>query len=152
MTHPLLLVDTPVLLHAVDDADPARRDQARVWLSVCWTSRCGRVTVQALNEFYAQARRLFQTALSAGDARAEVRRYQHWKPWALDHATVETAWALESRHGLRFDLALELASAQHLGCRVLLTDRLPHGLQLESVTVLDPFACGPDALPAAATG
>lgn len=147
MNQPLLiLVDTPVLLAAVDDAAPAQRDMARNWLAACWSGRCGRLTVQALQRFYALARQRFGTPLSAGDARAEVRRYQHWKPWSLDHATMETAWAVESRYGLSFDDALEVASAQHLACRFWLTDRLPHGQAIDSVTVLNPFVAGPEGL------
>ncbi|MEQ1804279.1 MAG: hypothetical protein ABL900_02795 [Burkholderiaceae bacterium] len=49
-----------------------------------------------MSEFYSNTRRKFTNAIAAGDARAEMRRYQQWQPWATDHATVETAWAIES--------------------------------------------------------
>ena len=145
-----VFVDTGVLLHAIDDHDTDRRDCARVWLSACWTARSGRTSVQVLSEFYAHARRHFPTAISAGDARALVRRYQHWKPWVVDHATIETAWAFESRHELPYADALILAAAQQQECRFIASDRWAHGRQFESVTVVDPFTTLLESLGAAA--
>jgi len=139
-------VDVPLLLQAGDDRDPARRDRARDWLRKCWSERRGRLSVQVLNEYYREVSRQFATPIAAGDARAEVRRYQHWKPWQVDHATVETAWAIESRYGLPYWDALVVASAQQQGCACVLSDRLPHGMQIDSVQVLDPFLTPPERL------
>ena len=147
---PRVFVDTGVLLHAIDDHDTARRDRARAWLAGCWTARSGRTSVQVLSEFYAHARRHFPTAISAGDARALVRRYQHWKPWVVDHATIETAWAFESRHELAYADALILAAAQQQECRFIASDRWADGRQFESVTVIDPFSTAFDTLGATA--
>ena len=88
-----VFVDTNVLLYTFDDAYPDKRDQAQAWVSACWLQRRGRVSTQVLNEFYANARKRFRHLITPGDARAEVRRYQEWSPWQIDHATVETAWA-----------------------------------------------------------
>jgi len=41
-----------------------------------------------------------------------VRRYQRWHPWAVDHATVESAWSIESRFGLAYLDALVVAAAK----------------------------------------
>jgi predicted nucleic acid-binding protein len=139
-----IFVDTNVLLYAFDDREPAKRDRARAWLSACWRARNGRLSTQVLNEFYANARKRFATAISAGDARAEVRRYQRWTPWQIDQATVETAWAVESRYGINYWDALMVAAAQHLGCERLLTEDLQHGQQIDSVRIVNPFAEGPE--------
>ncbi len=140
------MLDTPVLLHCFDDREPDKRDRARQWVSACWTRRCGRISVQVLSEFYTHARQQFVDAISAGDARAEVRRYQHWKPWQTDHATMETAWAIESRFGLNYWDALVVAAAQHQGCRYLLSDDLPHGQQIDGVQIINPFLADPAVL------
>jgi len=143
---PTVFVDTNVLLYAFDDQTPAKRDQARRWLEVCWQRRCGRVSTQVLNEFYANARRKFATAISAGDARAEVRRYQVWHPWQIDHPTVETAWAVESRYGLSYWDALMVAAAQQMGCVVFLTEDLQHNQQIDKLRIINPFLVGPELL------
>ena len=141
-----VFVDAVVLLQAVDDQDAAKRDQARRWLASCWTRRCGRLSPQVLNEFYLQARQKFPSAVSAGDARAEVRRYQNWRPWVIDQPTVEAAWAIEARYQLGFWDALIVSSAQQQGCNSLLTDALPHDQQIDGVHILNPFLVEPDVL------
>ena len=142
----LTFLDTNVLLYCVDDRVPARRDRAQQWVTACWTRRCGRTSAQVLEEFYANARRRFPTAISAGDARAVVRRYQHWNPWQNDPATLETAWAIESRYGFGWWDALVVAAAQQQGCRYVVSEALQHGLQVDSVQILNPFEIGPDVL------
>ena len=134
-----VFVDTHVLLYCFDDHDPAKRDQARGWIAACWQRRCGRISTQVLNEFYSNARRRFPTALSAGDARAEVRRYQRWQPWQIDHPTMETAWAVESRYQLDYADALIVAAAQAQGCAYLLSEDLQHGRRIHGVRIVDPF-------------
>jgi predicted nucleic acid-binding protein len=141
-----VFVDTNVLIHGEDGADRVKHEAALGWLRKLWLRRCGRLSAQVLNEFYVNATRKIRPALSAGDARAEVRRYQRWQPWALDHATVETAWAVESRFGLSFWDSLIVASAQAQGCAYLLTEDLQHEQQIDSVKVINPFLVGPELL------
>jgi predicted nucleic acid-binding protein len=145
-----VFLDTNVLLYAVDDKDISKRDRARLWLAECWQRRCGRLSMQVLNEFYSNVRKKFESALSAGDARAEVRRYQHWRPWVIDHATIETAWAVESRFRLNYWDALVVAAAQQQGCTLLLSEDLQHDQQIDGVRVVNPFLVGPDLLDATA--
>jgi predicted nucleic acid-binding protein len=139
-------LDTNVLLYCIDDRTPAKRDSAQAWVAACWTRRCGRTSAQVLNEFYVNARRKFPSAISAGDARAVVRRYQHWSPWQNDQATVETAWGIETRYGFSYWDALVLAAAQQQGCAYVISENMQHGQQVDSVQILDPFRTGPEVL------
>ena len=142
----LVFVDTNVLLYGVDDRDLAKRDRARAWIAACWSHHCGRLSSQVLNEFYWNARKKFPSAVSAGDARAEVRRLQQWQPWIVDHATVESAWAIESRWGLSYWDALMVAAAQQQGCTFLLTEDLQHDQMIDKLRILNPFLIGPEVL------
>jgi predicted nucleic acid-binding protein len=146
MAEPLVFLDTNILLYAFDDRDVRKRDASRGWLSACWARRCGRISSQVLHEFYWNARKKFPTALSAGDARAEVRRYQLWQPWQVDHATVESAWAVESRWQMGYWDALMVAAAQQQGCELLLTEDLQHEQRIDRLRILNPFLVGPEAL------
>ncbi|MBS0449422.1 MAG: PIN domain-containing protein [Proteobacteria bacterium] len=145
-----IFVDTNVLVYAIDDQDPGKRDRAREWLAACWKHRCGRLSTQVLNEFYVNVRKKFPGPVSAGDARAEIRRYQAWRPWLIDHPTVETAWAVETRYGINYGDALMVAAAQHLGCSLLLTEDLQHDQQIDGVKIVSPFRVGPEILEVAA--
>lgn len=141
-----VFVDTNVLLYCFDARDRVKRGGAQAWVAWCWQRQCGRISTQVLSEFYSNARKKFSSAISAGDARAEVRRYQHWQPWAIDHATVEAAWAIESRFNLNYWDALIVAAAQQQGCGHLLSEDLQHGQQLDGVEVVNPFKSTPQQI------
>lgn len=145
-----VFVDTNVLIYSEDGADPQKQTQALAWLGEMWRRRCGRLSTQVLNEFYVNVTRKLKPGMPAGDARAEVRRYQRWQPWAVDHATVETAWAIESRFGLSYWDSLIVAAAQAQGCDILLTEDLQHEQRIDKVQILNPFLVGPDVLDATA--
>jgi predicted nucleic acid-binding protein len=140
-----VFVDTNVLLYAEDGADAMKQAQALAWLGELWRRRCGRLSSQVLNEFYVNATRRVRPPMPAGDARAEVRRYQRWRPWQIDHATVESAWAIESRFRLGYWDALIVSAAQHLGCGLLLSENLQHD-RIDSVRIVNPFRVGPALL------
>ena len=141
-----VFVDTNVLLYAVDDKDLDKRDRSRQWLAACWKHRCGRLSTQVLNEFYVNVRKKFSGTVSAGDARADIRRYQLWRPWAIDHPTVEAAWAVETRYGINYWDALMVAAAQQQGCTLMLTEDLQHDQDIDGVRVVNPFRAGPELL------
>jgi predicted nucleic acid-binding protein len=144
-----VFVDTNVLIYSEDGADAVKQARAIDWLQQLWQRRCGRLSTQVLNEFYVNATRRILPPMPAGDARAEVRRYQRWQPWAIDHATVEAAWSVESRFGFNYWDALIVAAAQQQGCELLLTEDLQHDQQIDGVRVINPFKVGPELLDAA---
>ena len=134
-----VFVDTGVLLHSEDGADSVKQKAAIAWLDTLWQRGTGRLSTQVLDAFYVSATRKIQPPMPAGDARAEVRRYELWQPSLTDHATVESAWAIESRYGLTYSDSLIVAAAQHLGCRYLLSEDLAHEKHYGGVQVINPF-------------
>ena len=132
-------VDTDILLAADDRGDEVRRQQARAWMLMLWQLRRGRLSTQVLNAYYVHITRNLGMGLTQGDARAKVRRLQQWKPWQIDHQTVETAWGFEARFGLNFGDSLMLAAAQHTGCAYVLTLALAHVSQFGPLRVINPF-------------
>ncbi|WP_207795938.1 PIN domain-containing protein [Kinneretia aquatilis] len=141
-----VFVDTSVLILSEDGAQPEAREQVMAVLRLLWQQRRGRLSTQVLNDFYRLVTTRIQPPMPNGDARAEVRRYQRWQPWAIDHATVESAWSIESRFGLPYADALIVAAAKAQGCTRLLSLELKHELQLDSVQILNPLLMAPEAL------
>ena len=144
-----VFVDTSVLLYSEDGADRAKQARAVDWLHALWLRRLGRLSTQVLNEFYANATHRLKPPMPQGDARAEVRRYQRWQPWLVDHATVETAWSVQSRFGLNYWDALIVAAAQAQGCRYLLSEDMQHRQVMDQMQIINPFLIGPELLDAA---
>jgi predicted nucleic acid-binding protein len=58
MTAPIF-VDTKVLIHALDEAEPKKLQAARTWRAELWKSRRGRISYQVL-----QRRKRFPDLLS----------------------------------------------------------------------------------------
>ena len=133
-----VFVDTSVLVAAEDTAAPALHAQVLNGLDPLWKRRTGRVSAQGLTEFYESVTGRALNPMPQGDARAAIRRYNTWTPWQLDAATLETAWALQTRHALAWGDCLALASAQHSGCAALLSLHLPKGVQYCGVQVVHP--------------
>lgn len=138
-----VFVDTNVLVYCEDAAFPKKQARAVEWLEALWRTRTGRVSTQVLNELYVTLTRKLKPAYPTGDARAEVRRYQTWQPLAQDHALMEAAWAFEARYGLSFWDSLIVASAQQLGCDILLSEDLQHGQKFGEMQVINPFQAHP---------
>ncbi len=141
-----VFVDTNVLIYGEDRSDAKKHAQAVEWLGELWRRRCGRLSTQVLIEFYVNVTKKIKPAMPNGDARAEVRRYQRWQPWAVDHATVESAWAIESRFALTYWDALIVAAARQLGCQIVLSEDMQHEQRIDSVQILNPFLVGPSIL------
>ena len=141
----LVFVDTKVLISAEDGAEADKQHRALDWIERLWRARSGRLSTQVLNEFYVNVTRKLKPAMPQGDARARVRRYAAgWNPWQIDHATVETAWAMEARHGLQYWDCLVLAAAQHSGCTLVLSEDMQHEGLYGAVQVINPFLASID--------
>ena len=136
----LVFVDTKVLISAEDGAEADKQHRALDWIERLWRARSGRLSTQVLNEFYVNVTRKLKPPMPQGDARATVRRFAAgWNPWQIDQATVETAWAMEARHGLQYWDCLVLAAAQHSGCALVLSEDMQHEGRYGAVQVINPF-------------
>ena len=116
-----VFVDASVLVAAENAHEPALQAACVAWLDALWAARTGRVSQDELVRFYDACTQQAARPLPQGDARAAIRRYQTWTAWALDAATLESAWAVQARLGLPFSACLTVAAAQHSGCAWLLS-------------------------------
>jgi predicted nucleic acid-binding protein len=139
-----IFVDTNVFLYAVDASDRRKQTAARRWRDELWKSRCGKISFQVLEEFYAQVSRKWPKGREA--ARAEIRDLLAWQPVEIRGETLERAWRLQDRFQLSFWDALIVACAQLSECRYLLTEDLQDGQDFQGLEVVSPFAREPEAL------
>lgn len=135
----LAFVDTAVLISAEDGAEADKQHSALAWIERLWRAQRPPVHAGAERVLRQRPRASSNQPLPQGDARARVRRYAAgWNPWQIDHATVETAWAMEARHGLQYwdCLVLAAASAQRL---TLVLEDMQHEGRYGAVQVINPF-------------
>jgi predicted nucleic acid-binding protein len=137
----LVFVDSNVLIHAVDEANPKKHKAAKLWLEELWKSRCGRVSFQVLQEFYANVTTKWPPA--RGQVQAEIRNLLAWRPVIIDAETVENAWKLQDRYKISFWNGLIVSSAKAASCTYLLTEDLQAGQDMDAVVVVNPFRSDP---------
>jgi predicted nucleic acid-binding protein len=139
-----VFVDTNIFLYALDQTDPRKQEAARNWRARLWRTRSGRLSVQVLQEFYANVLRKWPSAHDV--ARAEIRDLCAWRPVAMDAELLESGWKIQDRHHLSFWDSLIVAAAKSSSSRYLLTEDLQPGQDLDGIVVVNPFLTDPTAL------
>ncbi len=90
-----------------------------------------------LHEFYANAVR--KTGVPVTRARQIVTVFTRWTPSGVDAPLIERSWCWMDHAQLSYWDSLILASAERLGCAVLLTEDFQADRQYGSVRMVDPF-------------
>jgi predicted nucleic acid-binding protein len=137
----LVFVDSNVLIYAVDEGNLKKHEAAKLWRSELWKSRCGRVSFQVLQEFYANVIRKWPPARE--QVQAEIRNLLAWRPVVINAETLESSWKIQERFQLSFWDSLIVAAAKAASCRYLLTEDLQADQDLDGVVVVDPFRSDP---------
>lgn len=143
----LYFVDTNVLVYSRDSSEPDKQPRAHEWLSALWHHRCGRTSVQVLNEYYVTVTRKLEPGLTEEEAWADLGSLLAWHPLAVDAALMRRARAASQRFALSWWDALIVAAAQASRCAFLLTEDLQDGQDLDGARIIDPFQHGPEGLP-----
>jgi predicted nucleic acid-binding protein len=136
-----VFVDTNVLLYSVDRRDSRKQARACAWLDYLWRHGEGRLSWQVLHEFYANAVR--KTGVPVTQAREMFTVFTRWTPSGVDAPLIERGWYWMDNAQLSYWDSLILASAERLGCAVLLTEDFQADRQYGSIQVIDPFGTVP---------
>lgn len=138
-----LSFDSNVLVYTADRLDHrhARAVEvvARAALADCVLS------VQSVAEFYHVVTR--KRMVPAEEAQAQVDDMLESFPGiSCDSATLRDAVAAARRHGLTFWDAMLWATVRAAGCRILFTEDLQDGRELEGVRFVNPFDAANDRI------
>ena len=139
-----VFLDTNVLLYALDQANAKKQVAARAWRAELWNNKRGRVSVQVLQEFYANVLRKWPSARD--EARAEIRNLVAWHPLPMDSELLVRSWKFQDRYQLSFWDSLIVAAAKSSACQYLLTEDLQPGQDFDGVIVVNPFMRDPASI------
>jgi predicted nucleic acid-binding protein len=131
-------VDTNVLVYAVDDTEPKKRDIARQTLG---SNRYGEfvLSAQILSEFYVTVTRKLTEPMSEAKA-AEVVDWLSLRSRVLiDNGLVKSAVQISRSSQISYWDGLVVAAAARAGCERLLTEDLKDGQVIGSVCIENPF-------------
>lgn len=138
-----VFVDTNVLVYLRDSTEPEKQRAAAEWMARLWESGEGRLSTQILHEYYVTVTAKLDPGLPTDEAREDVIALRSWNPLEPDAEILEDAWAVEDRYGFSFWDALVVAAARRLDCRILLTEDLQHGQDLDGLRIMSPFEVSP---------
>ena len=134
------LVDTNVLVYALDPRDAAKQERAIQVLDQVIRSGQAVLSAQCLSELFAASTRRLPEPLTSAEALAQVERFAR----ACRVVDVTPAVVLEgcrgvTAHGMSLWDALIWAAAKLNQIPYVLTEDAEHGRFLEGVRFLDPF-------------
>ncbi len=135
-------VDTNVLVYAVDDSEPEKREIARRSLG---SSRYGQVVLstQVLGEFYVTVTRKLAAPLADTKAFEALDWLGLLPVVSIDTTLVTSAVHVSRSAQLSYWDGLVVAAAARGGCQRLLSEDLNDGQQIGSVRVENPFRTVP---------
>jgi len=133
-------VDANVLVYSFDESDPVKQRRAADVMRVLWESHSGRLSHQVLQEFYVTVTRKLNPPLPRDRAREEIRDLFAWRPIQPAEALLEDAWHIQDRFGFSWWDSLIVASARVQNCKVLLSEDLQDGLDIDGLRVMNPFS------------
>lgn len=130
--------DTNVLLYSVSTV-PEETAKARMAKALL-ANRDIALSVQVLQEFYAQATRASRTnRLTHDEAVGFIRTWRRFLTQELSLSVLDDALALKSRFQISYWDAAILAAARAAGCTEVLSEDLNEGQDYGGVIVVNPF-------------
>lgn len=136
-----ILVDTNVLVYAIDPADPVKRERAEMVLAGVLRTGRGALSAQILGEYFTTVIRKIKPPLTLDAAAQSLEDLsQLWTVLPVTIEAVLAAVAVVQRHSLSYWDALIWATARRNGVHTILTEDQNDGFLLEGVRFVNPFA------------
>ena len=138
------LIDTNVLVYAIDPAEGERRARAAAWLEALAHSRSGVLSTQALSELANVGLRRRRPRLGGGELAALMDALRDaYEVLPVTPAIVREALRGVGDHGLSWFDAQMWAAAHLHQVPFLLSEDMAAGATYDGVTIVDPFATPP---------
>lgn len=134
-----VFIDTNILIYAHDDDAGDKQITAKNILAGLAKDRTGALSMQVLQEFYANVTRKLATPLPQKVARAIIDDFAHWCVVTTPEE-IRLAFRIEDEATISFWDALIIAAAVKSGAARVLSEDLDHGQRIAGVLVVNPFA------------
>ncbi len=131
-------VDSNVLIYAHDVDAGTKHRIANSLLRQLWESRTGVLSVQVLQEFYANITHKVSKPISRTQARMVVDEYSRWSIETTPNE-LSTAFRIEDEARINFWDALIIASALKRGATRILSEDLKAGQRIAGIVIENPF-------------
>jgi len=134
----LHFLDSNILLYSIS-GEPAERPKRERAIELMDRDG-GALSVQVLEEFYAEATRPSRPdRLPHQTAQALVVAWTRFRVQPNTLSILAGATKIAAVQGLAYRDAAVVAAARALGCTELFSEDLPHGREIDGVRIVDPF-------------
>jgi len=130
-------LDSNILLYCEDSANPAKRVKAVGLVQEHLRQKTGVISVQVLQEYFANATRKLHVDASLARQKAEV-----YTRFYVVEPSVNDIFAAIDLHLLRrfsFWDAMIVHCARQAGCREVFSEDMHHGQVIDGVRIVNPF-------------
>ncbi len=134
---PRTFLDSNVLVYGDDHAEPVKRRIALDLIREHRKHRTGVVSLQVLQEYFVTVTRKHK--LDSLIARNKVEIYSKFHVSEPTLTDVLAAIDLHRLHSFSLWDALIIRAASKSGCRILLSEDMQHGREIEGVRIVNPF-------------
>jgi len=134
---PRTFLDTNILLYGDDLAHAAKQQRALELILEHKTRHTGVVCLQVLQEYFVNATR--KLGLDPGLVRQKVETYCRFDVVEPVAADILAAIDFRRLHQISYWDALVIHCARKAGCRVVLSEDMPHGQVFDGVRIVNPF-------------
>jgi predicted nucleic acid-binding protein len=131
-------VDTNILVYGHDDSAGVKHNRALRIIDELWSSRCGVLSTQVLQEFCVAVKRL-NRSYPTEYLQQLVRELSSWEIVLNTGESIVNALAIESRYQISFWDALIVHAAEISRADVLYTEDLNDGQVFGTLRVVNPF-------------
>jgi predicted nucleic acid-binding protein len=135
----VVFVDTNILVYAHDADAGVKRERAVEKLRELWETDAGRLSVQALQEFYVNVTKKLTTRVARSVAREVVSIYGTWIREPTTAETILRATDVAELAQISFWDALIVAAAEQVGATQLLSEDLNDGQFIVGIKVVNPL-------------
>lgn len=137
MADPKVFFDANILLYTDDPRYPQRQHIALNLIRKSLASKTGSLSIQVLQEYFANATRKLKIDVVLARQKTEVfSKFQVLQPNAGD---ILAAIDLHRLHQISFWDAMIVRMALLSGARILYTEDLHHGQRMDTLEIVNPF-------------
>lgn len=133
-----LLIDTNILIYALDPAEPEKRATSADLLRRTIANHTLALSPQNLNECY-KILTLRRRLVPKDAARTYLTHLMPWCIAPLDARTTARAFAVQDEAGLEWWDALLVASALMAGCKLFVSEDMRDGRVISGMRIVNPF-------------
>jgi len=130
-------IDLNILIYALDQADPAKQQKARVLLKTLQEKESGVISTQVLQEFYVVS--TAKLKLNVALVKKIIVTLKYFKTITVDLKMIDEAIDCSALNKISFWDALVVTTAKASGCHSIWSEDLGHGQLIDGVRIINPF-------------